>query len=74
MYGTNPEDASTGTIHACLLGVIVIYVYLRCLIDFASGVESTLPQFLKRRPQLSITENDKIFINKWFYMVHYRTK
>ena len=20
MYGTNPEDAGTGTIHACLLG------------------------------------------------------
>ena len=22
MYGTNPEDAGTGTIHACLLGIL----------------------------------------------------
>ena len=27
MYGTNPEDAGTGTIHACLLGSSFSHAY-----------------------------------------------
>ena len=31
MYGTNPEDAGTGTIHACLLGCVPFVNHLKRL-------------------------------------------
>ena len=31
MYGTNPEDAGTGTLHACLLGIFFKRKFLHLL-------------------------------------------